>query len=876
MEFTQFLIIEITTGCNLGKEHGEKCPNIDPARWDLVDKSKALTDEKIMKVVHQMYDELGFQGAVAWHYYNEPMIAKDRMMRLMKQIKEEIPAARFALWTNGELVPAKCDFLQAFDFCWVTDYHSGNFKHIQRQIPHTKIMRWPLDDRKSAYGIKRRVACGRMYSEFILDHYGNCHICCIDWQAETQVGNVWTHDLVDMVARWKEIRTSISHGAMADDAPDLCLHCNNRHPAVANLVPDIAKLGRAHVKGNVQAAATRNARQSARGSQVDEPQKKPRKLFAVAAIESAAGSADAWLEHHAKLADDAYVVQTMQDATTKIKRSGAYFGAVMTTGQTLSGPVMEALAIHLDENILTVKALGPDGQARQSLHIGKLREVATWAGREPIIKKAVNTRSIVMNELSLDSRELPPTNRLAVTFTHFRIPDHRLQDHFRWNDELYRKHNARVFVVTDKLYDVPDYATCLVYPEPMPTFKLSMTSNYGIRYAIDSGFGIIIKTDTDIAFPEEAFERLAQVEPGSAGLPCYHMASNYPERESKFVLAPNATGTISMVAADWMKAHFHEMCVGYGCDDGILRKEIKRQGIEEDRASVVFHIAHVADTPQKEFNRAEPRTDHWNREDEFNPENFAGNRSLHRRPDKKKNWGLPGFSDLTVVVTHHRMPTRRLDEFIEWNGELFEKHGVRLIVVSDMERAGLPSWCRVAVYPIELLMFNLSKTSNYGIRLAGNGIICKSDPDCVFSEEVIEALKAVTARRGYCPKYYMAKSYEAREACRETWDASKGTLALHYDHWDSISGYDERCEGYGIEDGDCYQRARMVDGCKVERVQLPFWHIAHTTMNQTRGNTRKDAWGRKDGINPKNNAANARAIGSANWHNPAWGIPGIT
>ena len=33
MNLTQFLTFEAGTACNLGKLHGDKCPNLSPERW---------------------------------------------------------------------------------------------------------------------------------------------------------------------------------------------------------------------------------------------------------------------------------------------------------------------------------------------------------------------------------------------------------------------------------------------------------------------------------------------------------------------------------------------------------------------------------------------------------------------------------------------------------------------------------------------------------------------------------------------------------------------------------------------------------------------------------------------------------------------------
>jgi hypothetical protein len=221
----------------------------------------------------------------------------------------------------------------------------------------------------------------------------------------------------------------------------------------------------------------------------------------------------------------------------------------------------------------------------------------------------------------------------AVVFVSYGpVPEERLRDHFRWNDAVYRAHGVRVYVVSDVPRPwLPDYAEALVYPRRMPIFNLAKTKNYGIRTAIErDGCSTVIATDVDIAFPSDVFADLVAVGVRSAAVPIYRMASSYETRDVEWVDAPKATGTVAMDALDWWRVHYHEGCEGYGCDDGILLAGIHADGIAVVRDGHVDHIAHVAGTPQREFDRATPRTDHWGRASGFNPENFRRNRRFHK------------------------------------------------------------------------------------------------------------------------------------------------------------------------------------------------------------------------------------------------------
>ena len=229
---------------------------------------------------------------------------------------------------------------------------------------------------------------------------------------------------------------------------------------------------------------------------------------------------------------------------------------------------------------------------------------------------------------------------------------------------------------------------------------------------------------------------------------------------------------------------------------------------------------------------------------------------------------------ISVVACHYRLPEYRLRQFLEWNRKIFETFSVRAIIVSDVDREGLPAWARLAIYPGELEIYSPSRVSNYGIRLAGAGIVCKTDIDCVFSRSALEEVAKVREGLGVSLPYLMAMSYDERPKAIK-WESTKGTLALVFEDWERISGYDERQEGYGLEDGDGYCRAMRI--AKVRRPQVPFWHIAHDESRgicpQANQNRRQDQWHRADGFCPLRHRENRAARRSGLWSSPSWGLP---
>jgi hypothetical protein len=219
-----------------------------------------MSDGLIVDTAVRMYREFGFRGLVGWHYYNEPLCEMARMLSLMSAICDRVHEARFVLWSNGMLLPMVQDGFEYFEQAHLTDYgglSKPRVSKLRERCPHVMVHRWPLDDRLTAdSGPLRYEPCGRMFTEFILDYYGNVHLCCFDWMGLGLPGNIhttpfdWmglglpgnihTTPIDELVRRWQAIRQGVSGDQMDAAAPQTCLRCTKRNAAVPNFEPTIA------------------------------------------------------------------------------------------------------------------------------------------------------------------------------------------------------------------------------------------------------------------------------------------------------------------------------------------------------------------------------------------------------------------------------------------------------------------------------------------------------------------------------------------------------------------------------------------------------------------------------------------------------------
>lgn len=228
------------------------------------------------------------------------------------------------------------------------------------------------------------------------------------------------------------------------------------------------------------------------------------------------------------------------------------------------------------------------------------------------------------------------------------MPVQRLHDHFIWNDPLYSRSGVQVYAVTDQPYEVPPYVECVIIPpSDMPhidgevKFSLARAKNAGIQVALDDGAETVIVTDPDIAWTNEAWQASVNVSAESAVIPVYWMAYSYRERLSDCLHANTlvhaehcrgshadggATGTIAMNAEHWQTLRYDNRAWGYGFEDGLILRAIKRGGVRIERGTKVYHIAHDASQPQVNFSGVFVRRDTW--DVATNPINFAENRKL--------------------------------------------------------------------------------------------------------------------------------------------------------------------------------------------------------------------------------------------------------
>lgn len=216
------------------------CPVSTRAR----DYGKPITDEIVIALARQMYEKHSFQGYVAFHYYNEPMLEAERLFHIMAELKKNTPA-RFLLWTNGTIRPedermrlfdvVKCS--NYFDNPSLGDYYRKYVKDVETFVPRfdARLDKWeenPIDSSP----------CLRPLVEVIVDNFGKVHICCQDHKGEIDLGNVWEEDLSVILERRNKILETVCR-TMNDQTPMRCRKCKGKTGPIG-FIGNICEMGK--------------------------------------------------------------------------------------------------------------------------------------------------------------------------------------------------------------------------------------------------------------------------------------------------------------------------------------------------------------------------------------------------------------------------------------------------------------------------------------------------------------------------------------------------------------------------------------------------------------------------------------------------------
>tara|TARA_Y100000310_G_C20675939_1_gene813037 strand:+ start:2286 stop:3056 length:771 start_codon:yes stop_codon:yes gene_type:complete len=228
MKVTQFLNFEIGRACDLAKAHEGFCPSIDRDRYGKLPTDKILKVEEIIEVVKCAVN-LGFRGLIGFHYYNEPTLFFDRIMRVVTALENIYGKPRVSLLTNGTYLDENLDNLKHFERISISNYQRKDWSYIKKFMKKDGdliIGTEFLDQRKNNFDVDDNLSpCYRPFVELVIDYYGNGHICCMDWKGDIKLGNVQKDGIEHVISQYIKVRGQVLLSPMAEEAPSICKKC---------------------------------------------------------------------------------------------------------------------------------------------------------------------------------------------------------------------------------------------------------------------------------------------------------------------------------------------------------------------------------------------------------------------------------------------------------------------------------------------------------------------------------------------------------------------------------------------------------------------------------------------------------------------------
>lgn len=195
------------------------------------------TDKQVLpsRVVRDTIDELaaiGFEGVIAFHIYNEPMI-DPRLFSFIEYARHACPSARILILTNGfYLTQTIADELADLGI-WnlvVSAYSQAEFERLIRlqvRVPY-KVFEAKLDGRLDQYDrppIDLKKPCWAPVRDLSIGPDGSVILCCLDWKQRHVFGNLTQETLSSVLS--KESIASVYRDLLGGNRSlHLCRRCD--------------------------------------------------------------------------------------------------------------------------------------------------------------------------------------------------------------------------------------------------------------------------------------------------------------------------------------------------------------------------------------------------------------------------------------------------------------------------------------------------------------------------------------------------------------------------------------------------------------------------------------------------------------------------
>jgi radical SAM protein with 4Fe4S-binding SPASM domain len=232
------VLFELSNICNYYIDH-IKCPlhNIN---------SKQILPLNIFRKTLTELKELNYKGVIGFSVYNEPLI-DPRLFLMVSEIKNmfgydiEVFILSNGFYINQVLV----NELENIGVGWLclTAYSNEEAERMSKFTVNGNMkFNWfdvHFDNRLNIYdGFGKEdstLQCGAPYSEVIIGCDGGVYLCCLDWNKENKLGDLYNQNLIDVLNSDECLNLNKDLGS-GIRIKNICKHCWGQRGPILNIM----------------------------------------------------------------------------------------------------------------------------------------------------------------------------------------------------------------------------------------------------------------------------------------------------------------------------------------------------------------------------------------------------------------------------------------------------------------------------------------------------------------------------------------------------------------------------------------------------------------------------------------------------------------
>lgn len=224
LEDIKKVYFELSNICNYSFIH-KKCP------LSLVKDKKVLSSKIIYKCIDEL-STVNYDGVLAFHRYNEPLI-DPRLFQFIEYTNKKLPLAKIVIQTNGFYLSE--EIVKHFEQykIWtiqVSAYSKSEYERISKIVTDIplRVFTIELDERESIYddvpkGCKD--PCFSSIFDFTVTCEGTVGLCCLDWQNRFIFGDLEKNSISEIISTeyYNKVHNELKNG---ERNLLICQHCN--------------------------------------------------------------------------------------------------------------------------------------------------------------------------------------------------------------------------------------------------------------------------------------------------------------------------------------------------------------------------------------------------------------------------------------------------------------------------------------------------------------------------------------------------------------------------------------------------------------------------------------------------------------------------